>query len=115
MFKELSREQKIMLVVLAMINLFNYVDRQVVFPLFHLIKADFRVSDFELGLLGTSFTLVHSIASLPLGMLADKYPRKVIIAGGVLFWSIASFASGLAGNFKTLLGIRSVVGIGEAS
>lgn len=101
--------------VLALINLFNYVDRQVIFPLFHLIKADFGVSDLELGLLGTVFMLVHSVTSLPLGVLADTYSRKTIIAGGVLFWSVASFASGLAHNFKQLLGVRSVVGIGEAS
>lgn len=115
MFKELNSEQKTMLWVLALINFFNYIDRQVIFPLFHLIKADFGVSDFELGLLGTVFMLVHSLTSLPLGILADKYSRKFIVASGVFFWSAASFASGLAVNFKMLLGVRSVVGIGEAS
>ena len=114
MLKNLSKEQKYLLVILALVNFFNYVDRQVVFPLFHSIKMEFNVSDFQLGLLGTVFMLVHSLASLPLGILADKYSRKTIIALSVGFWSITSFASGLAGSFKSLLGIRSLVGIGEA-
>lgn len=115
MFKQLSREQKYILIVLSLINFINYVDRQIIFPLFDVIKAEFHVSDFQLGLLGTVFMLVHSVASLPLGILADRYSRKTIIAAGVTFWSAASFASGLASSFKMLLGIRSVVGIGEAA
>lgn len=115
MIKNLSREQKSILIALALINFFNYVDRQVIFPLFDLIKQEFLVSDFQLGLLGTVFMFIHSLASLPFGVWADKYSRKTIIAGGVLFWSVASFASGLAGSFKSLLGIRSLVGVGEAA
>jgi len=115
MLKNLSRDQKNILLALALINFFNYVDRQVIFPLFDLIKHEFGVSDFYLGLLGTVFMFIHSLASLPFGIWADKYSRKTIIAGGVFFWSIASFASGLAGSFKALLGIRSLVGVGEAA
>jgi MFS family permease len=113
--KNLSREQKTILIVLSLVNFFNYVDRQVIFPLFDHIKREFLVSDFQLGLLGTVFMLVHSLASVPLGLLADKSARKNIIAVGVFFWSIATFASGIAASFKQLLGIRSLVGIGEAA
>ncbi len=110
-----NQEQKFILWVLALINLVNYIDRQVIFPLFHNIKLAFHVSDSQLGLLGTVFMLVYSLTSVPLGVLADKYSRKVVIAGGIAFWSVATFASGLAGGFNALLGIRSAVGIGEAS
>lgn len=115
MFAKLSKEQKFILWVLALINFFNYIDRQVIFPLFHNIQVAFHVSDAALGFLGTVFMLVHSLTSVPLGVLADKYSRKAIIAGGVAFWSVATFASGLAGSFRALLGIRSAVGVGEAS
>ncbi len=115
MFAKLSREQKTILMVLTAVNFFNYVDRQVIFPLFDVIKKEFLISDFQLGLLGTVFMLVHSLASVPLGVLADRYSRKKIIAGGVLFWSAASFASGLALSFKSLLAVRSLVGVGEAA
>ena len=104
-----------MLLILALINFLNYVDRQIIFPMFPVIKASFHVSDFQLGLLGTAFMLVHSLTTLPLGILADRYSRPKIISSGVLFWSVASFASGLSQSFGMLLGIRSLVGIGEAS
>lgn len=104
-----------MLWVLTLINLLNYLDRQVVFPLFGQLKIEFGLTDFHLGILGTMFLLVQSLATFPMGILADRISRKAIIAGGVFLWSAATFASGLAGSFKSLLGIRSVVGIGEAS
>lgn len=115
MFASMTRDQKTILWILVLINLVNYLDRQIVFPLFSHIKAEFALTDFHLGLLGTGFLFVHSLAIFPLGVLADRFSRKKIISFGVLFWSIASFASGLASGFKSLLGIRSLVGIGEAS
>jgi MFS family permease len=111
----LTRNQRVLLIVLALINFFNYLDRQIIFPLFDSLKLEFGLDDFRLGLLGTVFMIVHSVASLPLAYLADKYSRKMLIAGGVAFWSAMTFASGLATGFKSLLGIRALVGIGEAS
>ena len=115
MFKNMTRNQKVMLWVLTLINLLNYLDRQVIFPLFGHLKVEFGLTDFHLGILGTMFLLVQSLATFPLGILADKVSRKLIIGVGVAVWSAATFASGLAGSFKGLLGIRSVVGVGEAS
>ena len=66
--REIDRNQRVLLIVLTLINFFNYLDRQIIFPLFNSIKAEFHVSDFQLGLLGTAFMLVHSVASLPLGI-----------------------------------------------
>ncbi len=59
--------------------------------------------------------IVHSAASVPLGILADRWIRKRIISFGVLVWSIATFLSGLVQNFHQLLAARSIVGIGEAA
>jgi len=108
-------ERRAMLWTLALINFFNYVDRQIVFPLFPLIKDEFLVSDLELGMLGTVFMLVHSLASLPLGYLADRVPRPRLIAFGVFFWSIMTLLCGFAPAFIVLLIMRACVGIGEAS
>lgn len=73
------------------------------------------LTDFQLGLLGTVFMIVHSIASVPLGILADRWIRKNIISLGVILWSIATFFSGLVQSFQQLLVARSAVGIGEAA
>jgi MFS family permease len=101
MWKKLSPDQKQILIILALMNFINYLDRQVIFPLFGAIKAE--------------FLLVHSLFSLPLGLLADKYSRKYIIAAGVFFWSFATFFGGLAKSFHQLLVARGFVGLGEAS
>lgn len=85
------------------------------FPLFSFLKADFGLSDFQLGLTGTVFMIVHATCSVPLGILADKWVRKNIIAIGVSVWSVATLATGLVQNFTQLLAARGIVGVGEAS
>ncbi len=112
--KNIESPSKILL-VLTLIEFINYFDRQVVFPLFSFLKADFGLSDFELGLIGTVFMIIHATFSVPLGILADKWIRKNIIAAGVAIWSVATFVTGLVQNFTQLLATRAAVGIGEAS
>lgn len=103
------------LAVLALINLVNYVDRQIIFPLFPFLRHEFGLSHLQFGSLATAFTVVLSVGSLPLGMLADRTSRRMVVSGGVLFWSAATFLSGLAGSFRSLLLARSLVGVGEAA
>jgi len=110
----LDDNQKRILWVLTLINVINYADRQLIFPLFGSIKAEFGITDFQLGLLGTYFLLVHSLASVPLGYFADRFDRRKIIAGSLIFWTFTSFFTGMANNFKQLLHIRTWVGVGEA-
>lgn len=77
--------------VLALINLVNYVDRQIIFPLFPFLRHEFGLSHLQFGSLATAFTIVLSVGSLPLGMLADRTSRRMVVSGGVLFWSAAPF------------------------
>ena len=59
------------LVLLAVINILNYLDRNVIFTLFEPIKADLGLSDAQLGWLGSAYILVFSLAALPAGVLSD--------------------------------------------
>lgn len=83
--------------------------------MFSFLKQDFGLTDFELGLTGTVFMIVHATFSVPLGILADKWVRKKIIAIGVSIWSVATLITGAVHNFTQLLIARGFVGIGEAS
>ena len=83
--------------------------------MFSFLKEDFGLTDFELGLTGTVFMIVHAAFSVPLGILADKWVRKKIIAIGVSIWSLATLITGAVQNFTQLLIARGFVGIGEAS
>lgn len=103
------------LAILALLNFVNYADRQIIFPLFPYIQQDFDLSYTQLGLLATVFTVVLSLGSLPLGVVADRWSRSKVISFGVLFWSGATFLSGLAPSFRSLLAVRALVGVGEAA
>lgn len=112
--KKIETPSKILL-VLTLIEFINYFDRQVIFPLFSFIKAEFYLTDFELGLIGTVFMIIHASFSVPLGILSDKWIRKNVIAIGVSIWSVATFITGIVQNYTQLLITRAFVGIGEAS
>ena len=104
-----------LLAVLALINFVNFADRQVLNPLVPLLRHHFNVSDTQLGSLQTGLLVVLAIASIPSGYLADRFSQPKIIAAGVLFWSLASIASGLATTFAMLFVARAMVGVGEAA
>lgn len=103
------------LTVLFAVNLFNYIDRQIVFGVFPLIQTDLALSDSALGLLGSAFMVLYMLASVPLGMAGDRWARNKVIALGVAVWGAATFLSGLARSFGQLFVTRALVGIGEAS
>jgi len=103
------------LVLLFAVNLLNYIDRQVLFAVFPLIKADLHLSDTALGFLGSAFMVSYMASAPVLGWLGDRYSRIRLAACGLSLWSIATAATGLAGRYGTLLTSRTVVGIGEAS
>lgn len=103
------------LVLLFTVNLLNYIDRQVLFAVFPLIKTDLSLSDTALGLLGSAFMVSYLVSAPLLGWLGDRF-RRVRLAGfGLSVWSLATATTGLAGRYHTLLLSRATVGIGEAS
>jgi MFS transporter, Spinster family, sphingosine-1-phosphate transporter len=112
---DFSGRQWRVLLVLMLVNFVNYVDRQIVFALFPFLRHDFGLTRLQLGALATAFTVVLSLASFPLGMLADRISRRAVISAGILFWSGATFFSGLARSFGALLFARGMVGVGEAA
>ncbi|MDD4004775.1 MAG: MFS transporter [Elusimicrobiaceae bacterium] len=100
--------------LLFLINLFNYIDRQVLYAVFPLIKSDLGISDAALGLLASAFMLVYLAASPGIGYLADRGPRQKLIAASALLWSFATMAGAAVRNYGHLLFARSFIGIGEA-
>ncbi len=100
--------------VLFMINVLNYADRYVLSAVLPAIKLAFHMSDFEGGLLISSFLVVYAIAALPLGVWGDRGIRKNIITLCVGLWSIATGLAGMAQSLVELFIFRSVLGIGEA-
>ena len=102
-------------VVLTAMNLLNYVDRWVPSATKELFKKELRLSDAETSLPLTAFVIVYMLMSPVFGTLADRWPRKVVIAAGVALWSLATGAAAFAIGFWTLLLARALVGVGEAA
>ena len=102
------------LLILALINLVNYLDRYIVTVALPYIKKDFQLDNTQAGLLGSFFMVVFMLASPISGFLGDRMPRRYLVAAGVLLWSLATGASGLATSFAMLMVARACVGIGEA-
>src|SRR5262249_8344623 len=128
------------LILLVLINLFNYIDRQVLAAVVGPIKATFfgpggtgagetlgaamnwfqqrlgfKPEDALVGRLGTASMVVYMIGAPVFGRLAERASRWLLVGIGVILWSLASGASGLAGTFAALLITRCLVGVGEAA
>jgi MFS family permease len=76
---------------------------------------EWHLSDFQLGIIGTAFTVVYAIAGLPLGRMADTGSRSKLMGWGLATWSALTAVNGLVGSFWSFLIVRMGVGIGEAS
>ncbi len=101
--------------LLALINIINYVDRNIIFVLFEAIKHELDLTDAELGWLGSAYVIVYALSAIPLGVLSDLKSRRAVVGVGVTVWSAFTALGGLARNFGQLFVCRSMVGVGEAS
>jgi MFS transporter, Spinster family, sphingosine-1-phosphate transporter len=106
------------LLLLLAINLFNYIDRQVLAALEPDIRATFFSANdvnamTKTGWLGDAFFITYMVSAPILGLLADRFSRWIIIGSAVILWSLASGGSGLAATFAILFATRVCVGIGE--
>src|SRR5215210_9395280 len=99
--------------VLTVVYVLNFLDRVLVYILFPPIKAELRLSDLQLALLGTtSFVIFYTLLGIPFGRMADRVKRKWLIAAGLAVWSLFSGLTGFAGGFWSLFACRVMVGVG---
>src|SRR5438552_2991920 len=121
------------LVLLLLINLFNYIDRQVLAAVVDPIRESFFASTANtsntlnslqdwcrahlgfkpelalIGVLSMAFMVTYMAGAPIFGRLAEKRSRWVLVGVGVVLWSLASGASGLAAGFFVLLFTRCFV------
>ncbi len=113
-FKPTVGQARFGFTILFIINVLNYADRFVLPAVLPKIRADMGLTLTQAGLLGSSFLFVYALATLPLGVWADRSIRKNIVALCVGIWSVATILTGFTRNFWQLFSVRAVLGIGEA-
>lgn len=94
--------------------IFDYVDRQVIVSLFPHLKAEWGVSDVQLGALVSAVSVTVAIGGIPVALFADRVSRVGSIVAMGTVWSLATISCMFTGTYGQLLAARSVVGLGEA-
>ena len=103
-------------ILLSSAHLISFIDRFVMSLVLAPIKDQLGLTDTQLGLLhGTGFVILYTIVAIPLGRIADLGNRRNLIIAGVVVWSLATAACGLAESFNGLFAARVAVGFGEAA
>nr|WP_053000297.1 MFS transporter [Sphingomonas sp. Y57] len=103
-----------MVAILAFFATLAAVDKNFLTLVVPDIKADFGITDVQVGLLiGLAFAVSNVAVSLPAGWAADRANRRLIIAGGVMIWSSMTVMCGFARQFGLLFVARVGVGFGE--
>ncbi|UCG71359.1 MAG: MFS transporter [Chromatiales bacterium] len=102
--------------VLVLAFIFSIADRIIISLLVDPIKADLDLTDTEMGfMMGIAFAIFYALMGLPIGRLADRHSRRLIIGVGIFLWSIMTAMCGLARSFWQLFLARVGVGVGEAT
>ncbi|HKY92541.1 MAG TPA: MFS transporter, partial [Nevskiaceae bacterium] len=93
----------------------DYMSRQVLNAVFPLLKAEWALSDTQLGSLGGIVALMVGVLTFPLSLLADRWGRVRCLTLMATLWSLATLACGLARNYEEMFAARFLVGVGEAA
>jgi MFS family permease len=92
---------------------FNYADRQSIFSVFPKLKEEFGFDKVALGLIGSAFMWVYAFGAPIAGFIGDRFPRKQLILGGCLFWSLVTVATSWCSRFWHFVTVRALEGFGE--
>ena len=110
-----NKKDYIFLSFLILLNVMNFVDRQLLASFANFIIPDLSLTNTQYGILtGFGFLFFYSIMGLFMGVLADRFHRPRLIAVGVALWSILTSVSGIAKSFVGLLIPRMFIGVGES-
>jgi sugar phosphate permease len=106
--------QILTLTLLVVGGVINYLDRATLAVANEFIRADLGLTLGQMGLLLSAFSWSYALCQLPVGALVDKIGPRWLLGIGLLVWSLAQAAGGLASTFGYFILARIALGIGEA-
>jgi len=110
----LKKYQRITVVFLLLIGIVNYLDRSALSIANTSIQRDMLISPSQMGILLSAFSVAYAFAQLPLGLIIDRLGSKIALGASLLAWSVAQSLCGLVNSFGGFMGLRVLLGIGEA-
>lgn len=93
----------------------NYIDRTVLSAAAPKIQSEFGLGPLEMGIVLSAFFWSYALLQVPAGYLADRFGQRKTLGIAVLWWSLATAVTGFATGFKSLIGLRIALGVGEAA
>ena len=93
----------------------DYMARQVLNAVFPLLKAEWSLSDGQLGLLSGVVAVIVGLLTFPLSLAADRWGRVRSLTLMAILWSIATLLCAVAADYQQMLVSRALVGLGEAA
>lgn len=93
----------------------NYIDRTVLSAAAPFLTDEFSLSEAQMGIILSGFFWSYALLQIPAGWFADRFGQKKTLGFAVIWWSLATAVTGLATGFKSLLGFRIALGVGEAA
>jgi MFS family permease len=110
----IKRLQTLAVIFLFLIGVVNYLDRSALSIANTTIQKDLAISPSEMGILLSAFSIAYAFSQLPMGIIIDRFGSKLMLGGSLIFWSVAQAAFGLSSSLANFLGLRVLLGIGEA-
>lgn len=115
MTRSTTRAAGIIVLALCAAYAVAFIDRALIGVAGAPIKHDLGLSDTQFGLMhGMAFVALYCLCGIPVGWIADRVDRRLMIAAALLFWSVMTAICGLAGSFSQFFMARIGVGLGEA-
>ncbi|MBS0255147.1 MAG: MFS transporter [Proteobacteria bacterium] len=101
--------------LLWMVSFLNSADRAIFNAVKPLLRQGFHVTDVQLGAIDTAFFWTYAVCAFLFGRAGDSVRRRHMILFGLTFWSTATGMMPLATGYAMLMGMRTLVAIGEST
>lgn len=110
----MKKRRTTILVLLVLLGMVTFLDRINISVAGSSIMSDLHLSASEWGWVQSAFILSYGLMQIPMGALGDRLGHRRVLAGIVVWWSLFTAFTGMAGGLYTLLAVRFLFGIGEA-
>ena len=108
------KQKRWFLVLLALLSIITFLDRNAISIAGISMTQELGLSESQFGWILAAFTISYGLFEIPTGLWGDKFGEKKVLARVVVWWSVFTTLTGLAGGFMSLFVVRFLFGAGEA-